>query len=837
MLYHFWKPVIRPILKMSQPRSIVEIGAEEGKNTQNILEYCAAHGAVAHIIDPYPLLHEERWKETYKDTLIFHQEFSLDSLPKIPPYDAILIDGDHNWYTVYHELLLIEEYAKRHRAFPMAFVHDIGWPNGRRDSYVNPERIPTEFRNPYEQKGVLPGRERLGTQSEGAFRHDAYFASREGGPRNGILTAMEDFLAHTSLHIRCILIPGMYGLGILIDEKRIGENSALSQFLSRIEQNPLFSLIDTIESERVYAQAGHHYASFQEQRLAKILRNNEAPLHFDPWKRVWKRGEGIGALVDKIEELEVFCRKIYATKSWRLTAPLRFMEASLRSAMRKVTHGLLPQRSMRKNQETSVQNEQVPPHEVAPLPPFPRRTSDIAVVIPCHNYGRYLPEAIESVLQQSLLPREILVVDDSSEDATASIARRYQGNGVGYTFGTWKSVAAARNEGARLTKAPYLLFLDADDHLLLSYLAACKKAMEADPLVAIVYGDIFYYGDEARYRQVPAFDRDLLMKENYISSCALIRRQAFDMVGGYRECYGTHQDWDLYRRILTFPWQARRAETYFFYRMHTGSMRWKAHRSDRWGYCRRAMLLHNPVTIFTPFAGRETFFPAFLEALRRIEFDPMLLHIHWHDTSGNAAFGKMLRQALATLSFEHTTYTAAPLPPSWGHTPTSLTKKHPKDEDDARYYTQLVVSRAYNSLLTTCDTEFALTLEDDIFIAPDTLQKLLEVVEEETVAVLAPYFSRFDARTTIREFDEHGRERPVTHCRSGVEEVAGGGFGCTLFRMSVLRGEPLYATGDYKGMWYDHRVFERLRTKGKILCRWDAMVRHEGEKVLAYAPA
>ena len=76
--------------------------------------------------------------------------------------DAALIDGDHNWYTVYHELRLLHEVARAAgEPLPLLILHDVGWPYGRRDLYYGPEQIPEEFRQPYAQQGMLKGSSEL----------------------------------------------------------------------------------------------------------------------------------------------------------------------------------------------------------------------------------------------------------------------------------------------------------------------------------------------------------------------------------------------------------------------------------------------------------------------------------------------------------------------------------------------------------------------------------------------------------------------------------------------------------------------------------------------------
>src|SRR5699024_517351 len=93
---------------------------------------------------------------------VFHRDLSLNVLGDLPPVDAALIDGDHNWYTVYNELRLLREVARQHDApLPVLLLHDVGWPYGRRDLYYDPTNIPDEHRRDWKRAGMEPGRSRL----------------------------------------------------------------------------------------------------------------------------------------------------------------------------------------------------------------------------------------------------------------------------------------------------------------------------------------------------------------------------------------------------------------------------------------------------------------------------------------------------------------------------------------------------------------------------------------------------------------------------------------------------------------------------------------------------
>ena len=97
-----WNSVMRPILEGIHAKYIVEVGSDDGINTRNILEYCRDHDAHMTAIDPLPKFDVDQYQEEYGDKFEIYQELSLDRLPQLEDYDAILLDGDHNWYTVYH---------------------------------------------------------------------------------------------------------------------------------------------------------------------------------------------------------------------------------------------------------------------------------------------------------------------------------------------------------------------------------------------------------------------------------------------------------------------------------------------------------------------------------------------------------------------------------------------------------------------------------------------------------------------------------------------------------------------------------------------------------------
>lgn len=209
----FWHSLMEPIFHKLEPSVVMEIGSFRGVTTRLLLEYCRSHQATLHAIDPLPQFDVDAWQAEYGGHFEFHRAKSLDVLPSIAPADIVLIDGDHNWYTVYHELQHLARSAEQHqRAFPVVLFHDIGWPYARRDLYYDPDDIPPAFRQPYQQNGIVQGQSALHPTGANGNRFNA---TTEGGRRNGVLTAVEDFIGERDDSLRLILIHGFHGLGIL----------------------------------------------------------------------------------------------------------------------------------------------------------------------------------------------------------------------------------------------------------------------------------------------------------------------------------------------------------------------------------------------------------------------------------------------------------------------------------------------------------------------------------------------------------------------------------------------------------------------------------------------
>jgi len=246
-----WRKLICPLMVAAEVKSIVEIGAEYGTSTAVLLKYVSERNGHLSCIDPAPEFDPSDLPETAAQNFSFYGDLSLNVLPLLSPFDAALIDGDHNWYSVYHELKQIEA-LHRHSPLqqPLIFVHDISWPYGRRDLYYDPSTIPDDFRHAHQVGGLLPNHSELCANQ--GLNTTLHHAMHEGGERNGVLTAVEDYIEDSALKFRLFNFPLYFGLGILVTNERLAANPGLAKVLQGYE---------SAEGARQIAQFAEHLRS------------------------------------------------------------------------------------------------------------------------------------------------------------------------------------------------------------------------------------------------------------------------------------------------------------------------------------------------------------------------------------------------------------------------------------------------------------------------------------------------------------------------------------------------------------------------------------------------
>jgi predicted O-methyltransferase YrrM len=236
-MHKFLDRVIGPLVEARRPAVIVEVGAATGVNTRWLAAWAQRHDATFHCVDPKPAFDAEELAREHGRHFVMHRGLSLDVLPEIGPAEVVLLDGDHNWYTVFHELRAID--ALNPGEWPLVLLHDVDWPYGRRDMYHYPATMPPEYRQPHRKAGMLKYRSAL--VEEGGKNAAFFNAEHEGGPRNGVLTAVEDFLVVRERDLWLLATRGPAGLGMLVSPAAAARYPQLADTLAAVHE-PEFAI-------------------------------------------------------------------------------------------------------------------------------------------------------------------------------------------------------------------------------------------------------------------------------------------------------------------------------------------------------------------------------------------------------------------------------------------------------------------------------------------------------------------------------------------------------------------------------------------------------------------
>jgi hypothetical protein len=256
--------MISRLLAAVAPEAVIEVGADRGDFTAALLDWAAAAGASVTAIDPEPA-DELLALATGRPELNLIRSPSPEALDSALPAGAIILDGDHNYWTLTRELRTLAERSEG--ALPLLLLHDIGWPHARRDTYYAPDRIPEDHRQPLAQGAlVTPGDP--GTGSEG-IRFE-WAAAREGGPKNGILTAVEDFMGERE-GLRLAVVPAFFGLGVLWAEDAPWSD-AVAGIVDPWDASPM---LERLEEVRI-AQVVNRTRMNRQQELLRNMLNSRA---------------------------------------------------------------------------------------------------------------------------------------------------------------------------------------------------------------------------------------------------------------------------------------------------------------------------------------------------------------------------------------------------------------------------------------------------------------------------------------------------------------------------------------------------------------------------------
>jgi len=455
------------------------------------------------------------------------------------------------------------------------------------------------------------------------------------------------------------------------------------------------------------------------------------------------------------------------------------------------------------------------PTKMPEPPPADNKINEAAVIITSHNYGRYLADAIESVLAQTVNPKEIIVVDDFSTDETKEQAVKYSDKGVKYIYGEWHNAGEARNAGLKNSTAQFLVFLDADDVLHPEFIRCGLNALKNNPSAAIAYTDHQCFGkDSFRYRAPDPFDWERFDTENHFNSSDMVRREALLQAKGWSTSNLHHIDWITWRRILRLGWKAVKSNGLFFYRKHGSNM--FPTLKEKASYAQRSGFLELPATLFIPLSGRKWAWPLTAKFLENQTLPHERIHLVIMDTSQDAEFGKIVREWLSGSDYPKITY----LRETVGVKGLADQFRGDHSDDAAR-----ACSLIYNRFAHMCDTALALFLEDDVLPPLDAYERLIRNFDVKVISVSGTYMHRNRNSPVAWKISPSGFPEDI-NIGKGVAPVSGNGFGCLAARGAFIKHAVFHDGPPFRN--FDQNFYNSLdpAKRYQALIDWDCLCRH-----------
>jgi GT2 family glycosyltransferase len=176
----------------------------------------------------------------------------------------------------------------------------------------------------------------------------------------------------------------------------------------------------------------------------------------------------------------------------------------------------------------------------------------VTIAVPSYNQGRFLEQALTSILQQDL-PVEVFVADAGSTDESIDVIKQFEGRIAGWRSHPDRGQAAAINEGVARGSAPYVGWLNSDDVLVGGGLKRLVDVLERQPSAPAAYGKVWNDVETTGARRPvwvePFSERRLAVRCIVSQPGTLVRRSAWEAVGGLDDTLRMAIDYDLWWRL------------------------------------------------------------------------------------------------------------------------------------------------------------------------------------------------------------------------------------------------------------------------------------------------
>lgn len=201
----------------------------------------------------------------------------------------------------------------------------------------------------------------------------------------------------------------------------------------------------------------------------------------------------------------------------------------------------------------------------------------VSIYITNYNYGRYIGQSVESLLNQTLQDFELFIIDDGSTDESRKIIETYADNPrISIIYQQNKGLNITNNIALRVSRGKYIMRLDADDYLVPNALEVMCNVLEADTSLGLVFPD-YYLVDSFNHligevRRFNFQNEVSLLDQPAHGACTMIRRQYLLDLGGYDESYSCQDGYELWIKFIAHYRVLNVNEPLFYYRQHGNNL-------------------------------------------------------------------------------------------------------------------------------------------------------------------------------------------------------------------------------------------------------------------------
>lgn len=388
------------------------------------------------------------------------------------------------------------------------------------------------------------------------------------------------------------------------------------------------------------------------------------------------------------------------------------------------------------------------------------KNQTVSVIIPCHNYARFLGECLQSVIGQTHTPLEIIVIDDDSSDRPEDVVSRFNSENLQIVHVCNRNIAKTQNFGVQISKGEFICCIDADDTIHPFYIEDALSKIKEDYRIGIVYSDLEYRGLMNGKSNFPTSSLDAdIYRSNFIHSGSLFRKNIALLTDSFEHKIDDKYlvDWCVWRKILKDGYWAVKQQSPYIYRRHEDSTTL----SRSWTYYEAAALKHQHISLVILVDEMQYAWKEQEKFLLEQNWPKELISLLVICQSNNEAT-EDLRNSVLELPYEDVQFLTIDIS-------TNL-KLREKEIDLARKIAEEI------------DSPYFLYVDEFVVPKNDVIQKLMEPLCENTVSVCSD-FSK-ESWNIVYLKKRNGRKVRATQ---GIHNTESNTFSCVLIRSNPFK--------------------------------------------------